>query len=143
MKPLYTAHATAKAGRNGHAETSDGIIKVDLSIPKEMGGPGKPGATNPEQLFAVGYAACFGSAVDYVASQQKKKIGEVSVTSHVTIGMADDGFRLAVTLEVSIDGVSPAETQSLIDAAHQVCPYSKATRGNIDVTLKAALQAAA
>ncbi len=96
-----------------------------------------------EQLFAVGYAACFGSAIDYVASQQKKKIGEVSVTSHVTIGTDDSGFRLAVTLEVSIGGLSPAETQSMIEAAHQVCPYSKATRGNIEVTLKPAMQAAA
>ncbi len=137
MTPLYTAHAIAVAGRNGHAETSDGLIKLDLSMPKEMGGPGKPNATNPEQLFALGYAACFGSAVAFVAGQQKKQIGEVSVTSHVTIGKDDGGFRLAVTLEVSIGGVQAAETQALIEAAHQVCPYSKATRGNIDVTLKA------
>jgi osmotically inducible protein OsmC len=137
MKPLYTAHATAKAGRNGHAETSDGLIKFDLSIPKEMGGPGKTGATNPEQLFALGYAACFGSAIEYIAGQQKKKIGEVSVTSHVTIGAVSDGFQLAVTLEVAIAGTAADEVQSLIDAAHQICPYSKATRGNVEVTLKA------
>jgi Ohr subfamily peroxiredoxin len=138
MNPLYTAHATAKAGRNGHAETSDGLLKLDLSVPKEMGGEGKPGATNPEQLFALGYAACFGGAVAFVAGQQKKKIGEVNVTSHVTIGTDESGFRLAVALDVSIEGVSREEVLSLIEAAHQTCPYSKATRGNIDVTLRPA-----
>jgi Ohr subfamily peroxiredoxin len=137
MKSLYTAHATAKAGRNGHAETTDGLIKLDLSMPKEMGGAGKTGATNPEQLFALGYAACFGSAVEYVAGQQKKTIGPVTVNSHVTIGMADDGFRLAVTLEIAIENTPTNEVDELIKAAHQVCPYSKATRNNVEVTLKA------
>jgi len=137
MNPLYTAHATAKAGRNGHAETSDGLIRLDLSLPKEMGGAGKQGATNPEQLFALGYAACFGSAVEHVARLQKKTIGAVSVTAHVTIGTVEDGFKLAVTLEVAIENTSPEDVQKLIEAAHQVCPYSRATRNNIDVTLKA------
>lgn len=136
MQPLYTAHATAKAGRNGHTETEDGLVKLDLSMPKEMGGEGKAGATNPEQLFALGYAACFGSAIMFVANQQKKKIGEVSVTAHVTIGKTEDGFRLAVALDANIGDLPAAETKSLMDAAHQVCPYSKATRGNIDVTLR-------
>jgi Ohr subfamily peroxiredoxin len=144
MTPLYTAHSTATAGRNGHGESSDGILKFDLSIPKEMGGPGKAGATNPEQLFSLGYAACFGGAMELVARNQGKKLsGPANVRANVSIGKDDTSFALAVTLEAWIDGLSAAETQSIMEAAHQVCPYSKATRGNVEVTLKALAEAAA
>ena len=137
MTPLYTAQATATAGRNGHGESSDGLLKFDFSLPKEMGGEGKAGATNPEQLFALGYAACFGGALALAARNQNKKIGAPTVTAHVGIGKDDTSFMLAVTLEASADGASQADMQNLMEAAHQICPYSKATRGNVAVTLKA------
>ncbi len=136
MTPLYTAQATVTAGRNGHGQTSDGVIKADFSLPKEMGGEGKAGATNPEQLFAMGYAACFGGAVAMVARNQGKKIGAPTVTANVHIAKDETSFQLAVTLEGSAEGASASEMQSLMEAAHQVCPYSKATRGNVEVTLK-------
>jgi osmotically inducible protein OsmC len=135
MKPLYTAVATAKGGRGGHAETSDGKIKVDLAVPKEMGGPGGAG-TNPEQLFAAGYAACFGGALGVVARQHKVKLDETYVTAHVTIGTDDSGgFGLAVELSVRLPGIEHAQALQMVQDAHQVCPYSKATRGNIEVKL--------
>jgi len=137
MTPLYTAHATVTAGRNGQGQTSDSVIKADFSLPKEMGGEGKTGATNPEQLFALGYAACFGGALALAARNQNKKIGAPTVTAHVGIGKDDTSFQLVVTLEASAEGASQSEMQSLMEAAHQICPYSKATRGNIEVTLKA------
>lgn len=137
MKVLFTAEAKAVGGRNGHSEASDKSVSVDLSIPKSMGGAGKPNTTTPEHLFAVGYAACFGSAVDYVASQKKIAIPGASVTSRVTLGTrADGGFQLAVELEVSIPGHDKAVAEALTAAAHQICPYSHATRNNIEVTLK-------
>ena len=135
FQPLYTAVATATAGRDGHAKTSDSVVDVNLSVPKEMGGPGKPGATNPEQLFAVGYAACFGGAVKFVAGQQKIPIKDPAVTSHVTFGTSDGGFGLAVELQVHIPDLDRAQAEKLVHEAHQVCPYSKATRNNIDVKL--------
>jgi osmotically inducible protein OsmC len=136
LQPLYTAHATATSGRDGHAETNDGNVKVDLTVPKEMGGAGKPGATNPEQLFASGYAACFGGAVAFVASQHKQPVKDVQVTSHVTIGKNDSGgFGLAVALEVHIPNVDREQAEKLVEEAHHVCPYSNATRGNIEVKL--------
>ena len=101
IKPLYTATATATGGRNGHTESSDGLVSVDLSVPKEMGGPGKPGTATPEHLFAAGYAACFGGAVDYVAKQQKKDASKVKVTNAVSIGLREDGgLGLAVKMRV-------------------------------------------
>ena len=133
----YTAHATSVAGRNGHTSTADGKFKFDLSMPKELGGEGKDGATNPEQLFAMGYAACFGSAVAAVAREQKKTVGEITVDSHVTLRKGDDGFKLAVELDVAIASTPKPEIEELIKAAHQMCPYSKAISGNVDVTLKA------
>jgi len=137
MTPLYTAHATVTAGRNGQGQTSDGVIKADFSLPKEMGGEGKAGATNPEQLFALGYAACFGGAIAMVARNQNKKIGAPTVTANVHIAKDETSFALAVTLEASAEGASQSDMQSLMEAAHQVCPYSKATRGNVEVILQA------
>ena len=132
---VYTAVATSDGdGRNGHVRSSDGILDADVRTPKEMGGEG--GATNPEQLFAAGYAACFHSALQTVARAQKVKITDSSVGARVQIGSnGDGGFGLAVQLEVVIPDLPHEQAQSLADAAHQVCPYSNATRGNIDVTI--------
>ena len=133
-KPLYTARASATGGRAGHAASDDGILDVDLRPPKEMGGPG--GATNPEQLFAAGYAACFQSALGVVGRRQGTDTGDSVVEADVTIGtIPGGGYGLAVALRVSIPGVEPEKVRELAEAAHQVCPYSNATRGNIDVKL--------
>ena len=135
-RSLYTARATATGGRGGHVVSDDGILDVDLRPPKEMGGPG--GATNPEQLFAAGYAACFQSALGVVGRREGADTSQSTVEADVTIGpIHGGGYGLAVTIRVSIPGVDPAMTRSLAEAAHQVCPYSNATRGNIDVTLVA------
>jgi Ohr subfamily peroxiredoxin len=137
MDAIYTAVATATGdGRNGHARSSDGIVDVDLAVPKEMGGTG--GATNPEQLFAAGYAACFHSALKLVAGQKKLKLSDSAVTAEVGIGSNDaGGFGLTVALEVELGGIDQAAADDLVEAAHQVCPYSNATRGNVPVTLTA------
>ena len=137
MSAVYTAVATASGdGRNGHARSSDGIVDVDLAIPKEMGGAG--GATNPEQLFAAGYAACFHSALKLVAGQKKLPVTDSAVTAEVGIGANDSGgFGLTVALEVELGGIDQAAADDLVEAAHQVCPYSNATRGNVPVTLTA------
>lgn len=135
MKTLYTAVATATGGRTGHAESSDSVLAVDLAIPKEMGGTGAV-ATNPEQLFAAGYAACFGSALDYLAKQRKIETGEVSVTAEIGIGPNDTGsFSLSAALTVEVPNLSQADAEALVADAHQVCPYSNAVKGNIDVRL--------
>ncbi len=133
MDPLYTAEALATGGgRNGHVATRDRIIDTDVRVPTEMGGPG--GAPNPEAFFAAGYAACFHSALQSVARAQKVKIEDSSVGSRVHIGQnGQGGFQLAVELEVVLPGIPHEQAQALADAAHQVCPYSNATRGNIDV----------
>jgi osmotically inducible protein OsmC len=137
MKTLYTATATAHGGREGHVQSDDGFLKADLRLPKSMGGPGGEG-TNPEQLFAAGYAACFESALRLVARTQKKPLKDAHVTAHVSLNATDDGkYVLAVELEGRIEGVAPEEAQALMAAAHQVCPYSNATRGNIQVGIKA------
>lgn len=133
---LYTAHAVASGGRNGHTETRDGLIKADLSVPKAMGGPGKPGTTTPEDLFAAGYAACFGGAVDYAAGQLKLKPTSLEVEAAVGIGNDSTGFGLKVDLTVWVSGLSEADAQKIVEAGHQFCPYSKATRGNVEVGLK-------
>ena len=136
VKPLYTASATATGGRAGHVVSADGILDLDLRPPTEMGGPG--GATNPEELFAAGYAACFQSALAAVGRRQGVDTAASTVEADVTIGTIGGGaYGLAVTLRVSIPGVDAATVQSLTEAAHQVCPYSNATRGNIEVTLQA------
>ncbi len=134
----YTAHATTIGGRNGHVETSDGLLKADLSVPKDIGGPGKAGASNPEQFFAAGYSACFGGAVDYAAKLEKVKAGPVTVTADVTLHATDAGFYLSVVLKTHVEGVDKATTEKLMAKAHnEICPYSKATRNNIEVTLEA------
>ncbi|WP_326503292.1 organic hydroperoxide resistance protein [Rothia nasimurium] len=134
MEPLYTTEALATGeGRNGHVRTIDGAFDADLAIPVEMGGSGK--GLNPEQLFASGYAACFHSALQMVARMQKKNIEGSSVGAKVSIGKQGEGFGLAVELEVVIPELPQDEAQALADAAHQVCPYSNATRGNIPVTV--------
>jgi len=136
FQPLYTAVATVVSGREGSGETSDGNVKVNFTLPKEMGGPGKPGTTNPEQLFALGYASCFGQALRVITAKQQVKVGEVKVTSHVTIGKTDaGGFALGAELHCHLPGVDQAEAEKLVEAAHQICPYSNATRGNIEVKL--------
>jgi osmotically inducible protein OsmC len=133
MKPLYTAVATAHGGREGHVATNDGFLKADLRMPKAMGGPGGEG-TNPEQLFAAGYAACFESALRLVARMQKKALTDAHITAHVTLNATDDKkYVLSVELHGALEGVPKEEAQALMEAAHQVCPYSNATRGNIDV----------
>ncbi|MQA60189.1 MAG: Ohr family peroxiredoxin [Actinophytocola sp.] len=137
-KALYTASATATgAGRGGHVRSSDEALVSELSIPKELGGAGGAG-TNPEQLFAAGYAACFHSALQLVARREKVKIADSSVTAEVDLAAAGKGFGLSVELVVDLPGVEQQVAASLVDSAHQVCPYSNATRGNIDVELRVA-----
>ncbi|RFU63514.1 organic hydroperoxide resistance protein [Peribacillus glennii] len=136
MKPLYTTAVTATGGREGHVQSEDGIINFDVRMPKELGGSGEK-ATNPEQLFAAGYAACYDSALNLVIRKKRVKADNTEVTANVTIGKdeADGGFKLAVRLDVSIPGLSKEEAETLAQEAHKVCPYSKATRDNIDVTI--------
>ena len=135
MNVLYTAVAHASGdGRNGHARSEDGILDLDLRIPKEMGGPG--GATNPEQLFAAGYAACFHSALKFSAMAEKVDVGESEVSATVAIGMLESGgFGLAVELDVYLPTLDRPAAEALLEKAHATCPYSNATRGNIDVKL--------
>lgn len=135
MKPIYTAHATATGGRAGHVESNDGTLSLNLAMPKEMGGNGQ--GTNPEQLFAAGYAACFHGALQFVAGQGKTDVSGSRVAGHVSIGEndAEPGFKLAVVLDVDVPTLSQAEAERLAQQTHQVCPYSNATRGNIDVEL--------
>ncbi len=139
IKPLFTAHATSTGGRNGRTRADDGTVEANLSVPKEMGGPGKPGTSTPEHLFAAGYAACFGGALDFVAKQQKKDATGATIKCAVTIGPRDaGGFGLAVALDVTDKSLPQAELQALADEAHEkICPYSHATRGNVDVKVTA------
>jgi lipoyl-dependent peroxiredoxin len=137
-EPLYTARAHVTGGRvNGHGRTSDGALEVDLRPPVESGGEG--GGTNPEQLFAVGYASCFESALGVVARRQRIDAGDVAIESQVSLIPTEDRrFVLGVVLDVTLPSVEdPEQAVALVEAAHQVCPYSNATRGNIDVTLTA------
>ena len=138
IKPLFTATATATGGRNGHTEASDGSVRADLSVPKAMGGPGKPNTTTPEHLFAAGYAACFGGALDFVGKQHKKDASKARITAAVSIGPRDlGGFGLAVKLFIEDPSLSQAELAALAKEAHEkICPYSNATRNNIDVQLE-------
>lgn len=134
MDALYTAVATATHGRDGRTVTSDGKLDLDLSVPVEMGGDGK--GTNPEQLFAAGYAACFAGALGLVGRQAKVDVSEAAVTGEVSIGKQGEGFALAVTLRVELPEALDKETgRKLVEQAHQVCPYSNATRGNVPVEL--------
>jgi Ohr subfamily peroxiredoxin len=135
IKPLFTATATATGGRNGHTESSDHVVSAGLSVPKAMGGPGKPGTATPEHLFAAGYAACFGGALDFVGKQQKKDASKAQVTAAVSIGPRDGGgFGIAVKMRVEDTSLPQAELAALVTEAHEkICPYSHATRGNVEV----------
>ena len=131
----YTASATTTGGRNGHVESSDGVLDLDLTMPKEMGGKGGS-ATNPEQLFAAGYSACFENALRMIADGQNKDVGDASITANVDIGKTEDGgFGLGVELIGHLPNLPREEAEKLMEEAHQMCPYSRATRGNIDVKL--------
>src|ERR1700716_3453865 len=138
IKPLFTATATATGGRNGYTESSDGVVKANLSVPKEMGGPGKPGTATPEHLFAAGYAACFGGALDFVGKQKKRNAANARITCAVAIGPRDGGgFGLAVKMRVEDQSIPQAELAALAREAHEkICPYSHATRGNVDVSFE-------
>ena len=135
METIYTAEALSTgAGRDGHVRTTDGRIDLDLAVPTEMGGSGQ--GSNPEQLFAAGYAACFHSALQMVARASRADITDSSVGARVGIGRQGEGFGLEVTLEVVLPHVPADQARALMEHAHQVCPYSNATRGNIDVVLE-------
>ena len=133
MKKLYTAQAKSLGGRNGHAETSDGALKLDLASP---GAPNaKPGTTNPEQLFACGYAACFAGALDYISKTQGVDASKAEINSEVDLNQDDNGFFLSVTIHATLPGMDKAAAEKLVQATHEFCPYSKATKGNIEVNL--------
>lgn len=135
ITPLFTAAATASEGRNGYAESEDGILKVNLSVPKALGGVGRPNTATPEHLFAAGYAACFGGALDYVSKLHRKNAAHAKVTCAVTIGTREGGgYGLAVKMRVEDRTLPQAELEAFAKEAHEkVCPYSHATRGNIQV----------
>jgi osmotically inducible protein OsmC len=135
MKPIYTAVVTVSGGRDGKAHGQDPALELTLATPRALGGAGNAG-TNPEQLFAAGYAACFESALRLVARMKKQPLDDASITAHVTLNKTDAGaYQLSVELHGRLPGKSPDEARALLEAAHQVCPYSNATRGNIDVKL--------
>lgn len=132
---LYTATARSEGGRNGTTLSGDGLIDVNLSVPKAMGGPGKAGATTPEDLFAAGYAACFGGAVDYMATKSNLKPTSLVIESAVSIGTDATGFGLKVALTALVGGLSQADAEKIVALGHQFCPYSKAIKGNVEVTV--------
>lgn len=135
METVYTAKATATGGRNGHVKSFDSALDADVRVPKEMGGPSGT-YLNPETMFAAGYAACFDSALNHVARLEKIQTGTTSVTASVSIGKLDNGgFGLAVVLEIEVPELDRTKAAELVQKAHQVCPYSNATRGNIEVKL--------
>lgn len=134
MKIYETSATASHEGRNGSVQTADGLLDLRLAMPKELGGAG--GATNPEQLFACGYAACFMSALQLVAREARIKTGAPSVTAAVGLDKADDGFHLVATLDVALPDVAREEAERLVRQAHQICPYSRATRGNVDVGVR-------
>lgn len=138
IKPVAHAVANSTGGRNGHAETTDGSVKVDLSVRKEMGGPGLPNTTTPEHLFSTGYAACFGGALDFVAKQKKKDATAAVVTCTTSLGPREGGgFGIAVVMKVTHPALATDELKALVEEAHEkICPYSHATRGNIDFALE-------
>lgn len=133
---LHTSHGTSKGGRNGHTKSGDGMINLDLSVPKDMGGPGKPNTSTPEDLFAAGYAACLGGAIDYMANQLKLKPTSVEVNTAVGIGKDATGFGLKVDHDIHVSGLSQADAEKIVAAGHKFCPYSKAINGNVAVTVK-------
>lgn len=135
IKPLFTITATSSGGRNGHSETNDGAVKVNLSVPKDMGGPGKENTVTPEHLFAAGYAACFGGALEFTAKQHKKDASKAKTQCSVSIGKREaGGFALAVKMHVEDKSLSQSDLEAFVKEAHEkICPYSNATRGNIVV----------
>ena len=135
IKALFTATATATGGRNGHTASDDGMVKADLSVPKAMGGPGKPNTATPEHLFAAGYAACYGGALDFVAKQHKKNAAGARITCAVSVGPRDaGGFGIAVQMTVEDRSLPQADLAALAKEAHEkICPYSHATRNNVPV----------
>jgi osmotically inducible protein OsmC len=142
QKRLYTAHAEATGGRNGTTHNASKVVSVKLAVPKEMGGPGGEGTTTPEDLFAAGYAACFGSACEFAARQKKIAIKGIRVAAEVAIGpIAPGGFGLAVSLAATVIGVTPEQAEEIVHAGHAVCPYSNATRNNIAVEVSAHAEA--
>ena len=133
---VFTAQAKAKGGRDGHVTTDNNVLDLALSTPKEMGGPGKPGTTNPEQLFAAGYSACFEGALGVAARQAQVRIDNVTVEALIGFGKAEDGgYGISADLHVNLPGFEQKQAEELVAAAHGICPYSRATRGNIEVTL--------
>lgn len=139
MPILYRTKATAVAGRAGHVKTADGTLDLQLGVPRELGGPGEAGRTNPEQLYACGHAACFGGAIEFVARQRKLGASRVEVTCEVGIGPREaGGFGLEIALHAVVGGVTTEQALELANEAHQtICPYSHATRGNVDVRVTA------
>lgn len=139
IKPLLTATAVNTGGRNGHSETTDHSVSVNLSVRKEMGGPGLPNTTTPEHLFAAGYAACFGGALEFLATQKKLDVKGTEVTCSTSIGPREGGgFGIAVKMQVKVPHLSTAQAKALAEETHEkICPYSHATRGNIDFVLEA------
>jgi len=135
---LYTAVATARGGRTGEVVSDDGVLDLELAYPKELGGPEGNDKTNPEQLFAAGYAACFLNALKRVAKEQSVDVTDAQMTARIGLGTVDTGFGLVATLVGSLPSLSPEQGHALMEAAHGVCPYSRATRGNIEVTLELA-----
>lgn len=135
IKPLVTAVAHSTGGRDGHAETTDGSVSVNLSVPKAMGGKGLPDTTTPEHLFACGYAACFGGAVDFVASKNKKDASDARIDCEVSVGPREGGgFGIAVAMAVTLPNLDQEDAVALVTEAHEeICPYSHATRGNIEI----------
>ena len=138
IKPLATAIAINTGGRNGHSETTDHSVSVNLSVRKEMGGPGLPNTTTPEHLFAAGYAACFGGALEFIAGQRKKNVAGSVVTCHTSVGPREGGgFGIAVKMHVKVPTLALKEAEALVQETHdKICPYSHATRGNIDFALE-------
>ncbi|ALD21305.1 organic hydroperoxide resistance protein [Hymenobacter sp. DG25A] len=136
IEKIFTAQAKAKGGRDGHVSSNDEVLNIALSTPKAMGGPGKTGATNPEQLFAAGYAACFEGALGVAARQAGVRLEGVTVEGLIGFGQAEDGgYGISADLHVNIPGLVQSQAEELVEAAHQICPYSRATRGNIEVNL--------
>ena len=137
-KVLYTAHATSTGGREGTSKSSDGVLDVKLTTPKELGGNGATG-TNPEQLFAAGYSACFIGAMKVAAGKHKVTLpADTSIAASVGIGPIPQGFGIQVAMTITVPGVERSVAQQIVETAHQICPYSNATRGNVDVTLTVA-----
>jgi Ohr subfamily peroxiredoxin len=136
MTPLHTSTVTAKGGREGFVRSDNGVIDLPLTMPKVLGGKGESQGTNPEELFAAGYAACFESAIRLVARQRDIELGDVAVTAEVSIGKDGDGFALAARIRGNLPGIERAQAEELMQQAHAACPYSKATRGNLPVELE-------